>query len=772
MIEFRGKYIGETAHNAKQKGSYIMSEKAITRETVWGRVWEFIRDNAIWAIAGFVMEIACNGYGISVGGAALSAGLSGTKRVYALGGALFGALLHGFPEALAGLAALGIVLVTQLIPDVKNVVVGGLVSFFSAGLAVFFSRVADAAEPSMLLDIFIAALLAGVFACCVHILRDTIRLRGFDITETRDCTLVAVICALAFMSLAGLDYSLFNVGRLISVMLMMVITARRGLTAGAVAGIPALFGICTADTEVGRSAAAMMLGVTLSCCLSKYGKLTRALGFLFFGSAGLLISGTLVRPLTVFMEIALVAVLYIFLPVEGLAVSESEFSDKTVAMMLRERLCFAADAIAGVSTGLNAAADTLERRYSASFEQICDDAADMACKNCPNNMVCWGQKYDLFKGEFIRLVKQLRSGNILTEQSMSPLAAEECTGRAAVIRAINDAYARYLTVAADERRIKELRRIYTEQLASVHDILEDMGYYAGRGGGKNRTAEKRVEKALCDCGLKTPLAFISHDRKGRLLLEAYGSGELKTDKEYLGELLINALGTELELPEVSGSGGRVRVTATERTLYSAEIGVFQLCKGKNRVCGDCYDSFTDPLGQLYVILSDGMGSGSRARIDSAMACSMISRLLKSGISLSAALETVNTSLMVKSSDESFATLDICRIDLNTGECMVFKAGASTTYIKCADRLVRASLSSPPAGTGGRLTVPAQRFTVGNGDIIVMTTDGASVDEEWLSHELSVRSDPKELSERIARTARSAENGREDDISVIAVAVGR
>lgn len=104
--------------------------------------------------------------------------------------------------------------------------------------------------------------------------------------------------------------------------------------------------------------------------------------------------------------------------------------------------------------------------------------------------------------------------------------------------------------------------------------------------------------------------------------------------------------------------------------------------------------------------------------------------------------------------------------------MVFKAGASTTYIKCADRLVRASLSSPPAGTGGRLTVPAQRFTVGNGDVIIMTTDGASVDEEWLSRELSVRCDPKELSERIARTARSAENGREDDISVIAVAVGR
>ena len=136
------------------------------------------------------------------------------------------------------------------------------------------------------------------------------------------------------------------------------------------------------------------------------------------------------------------------------------------------------------------------------------------------------------------------------------------------------------------------------------------------------------------------------------------------------------------------------------------------------------------------------------------------------------METVNTVLMVKSTDESFATLDICKIDLNSGECAVYKAGAATTYIKSADKLLRASLSSPPAGMGGKLTVPAQKFTVSAGDKIIMTTDGAVLDEEWLSRELSADTPAKELSEKIARAARAAENGREDDISVIAVTVGR
>ncbi len=749
-----------------------MTERVIARETVWARVWEFVRENAVWAAAGFTLEVATDSMGFSVGGAALSAGLSGTRRLYALGGAAFGAMLHGFPEAFMRLAALVIVLASQLIPDVKSLAAGGVIRLFAAAMAVFFTRISEIAEPSQLINSLIAAMVSGVFAGCVYMLSETAKLRGFDMAEIRDCTLAAVICSLGFMSLSGLEYYSFNIGRLLACILVLVLTARRGLTTAAVAGVPAVFGLCTASVEAGKAAAAMLLGAVLSCCLTKFGKLTRGLGFLFFGSAGLLICNPQGEPVAFFAEMITAATAFVLLPLEKLGVAESEFTDKTVAMMLRERLCFAADAISGVSTGLNAAADTLERRYSVTFDKIADEAADISCRNCPNNMVCWGQKYELFHSEFNRLVRMLRSGNVLTEASLSPLAAEECLGRASVIQAINTAYGRYLAATADERRVRELRRIYTEQLASVHDILEDMGYSAGRGGGKNRTAEKRAEKALSDCGLKQPTAFISHDRRGRLLLEAYGSGELKTDKEFLGELLISALGRELELPEVSSSGGRIRVTATERTQFTAEIGSFQLCKGKNRVCGDCFDSFTDPTGQLYIILSDGMGSGSRARIDSAMACSMLTKLLKSGISLGAALETVNTSLMVKSADESFATLDICRIDLNSGECMVFKAGASTTYIKCADRLVRASLSSPPAGTGGKLTVPAQRFTVGCGDVIIMTTDGAAVDEEWLSRELSVRSTPQELSEKIARTARSAENGREDDISVIAVAVSR
>lgn len=749
-----------------------------TKTKVKATYAEFVKDNLIWSIAGFAMELGASSLSAAPSSSALAAGLSGGKCFSVLFGGIFGALLHGLPDGLINLSGMAIILAARLIPDMRNSKLRAALRALAAALACFFPRSAEVTEPSQLIFTIIAAVAAGVFAACVSLISESVSIRGFDISEPRDCAKAAVITALGFMALGVLDYPFLNIGRLALGFLLLAVTARRGLAYCAVFGLSALGGLCAANADIGRGAAAVCFAVVVSCFLTKYGKLTRAAGFVFFCCSGALVGGIDEGNWSLVIEAAAAGILFVVLPVEKARSSEKEFSDSTIAMMLRERLCFAADAIAGIGTGLSAAADTLDRKYGATLEQAAERAADRACKTCPNSMTCWGEKYEQFRGEFERLMKCVRSGEEINGGSLSAECAEDCKNGDIVARSVMTEYKRYLSAAADEQRIKELRRIYTDQLEGVHDILRDMGCM-GRGS-LNKSAERRVEKLLRESGMEGAKAFVSVDKQGRMFLEAYGDSEPRVDRSYLGELLIGVLGRELELPQINAGGPsdknsakkRWRLTAQERCTLSAEIGAFQLSRGKNRVCGDCYDSFTDAQGALYIVLSDGMGSGSRARIDSAMACSVISRLLKGGFTLSAALETVNTVLMVKSTDESFATLDICKIDLNTGECAVYKAGAATTYIKSADKLLRASLSSPPAGMGGKLTVPAQKFTVSAGDKIIMTTDGAVLDEEWLSRELSSDTPAKELSEKIARAARAAENGREDDISVIAVTVGR
>ena len=743
------------------------------RETAFSHWGTFIKDGAVWGILALAMELGSSTFSAAPGAAALAAGISGIGAICAFVGGAIGALIHGFPNAMVGLAALGIVLIARVLPDMKKAKLRTAERCIAAGAAVFFSRVAETSDTAELLAVIVAALSSAIFALCFCLLSDCTRICGFDITQPGNCALCCVVTAMGFMALGALDYPMINIGRTVLGVVILTVTARRGLSWCALIGIPALLGMCAASLDVGAGAAIIAFSATVSCAFSKFGKPARAVGFVFAVAISCVITGIDEGSWRIMLECAISAAVFSFAPIEKIGANDGDFSDSTVALMLRERLNFAAEAISGIGSGISAAAETLDRKYNMNIDQVAERAADRVCRTCPNSMVCWGRKYELFRKEFGRLVMQLRTGFELTEFSMCAECSEECVNPGGVAKAVTAEYSRYLSAMQDERRVREMRRIYIDQLMGVRDILRDMGNIKPgiRTANRSRTAEYRTEKLLRENGVEFPQAFVMFDKRGKLRFEAYGSTEPRVDREYLGTVLEKVLGRTLELPEISGGAGRYRITASERTTFSAKVGAFQIPRGKNNVCGDCYDTFTDAHGDLYVILSDGMGSGSRARVDSAMACSVLAKLLKSGISLPVALETVNTVLMVKSADESFATLDICKIDLNSGECAVYKAGAATTYIKSADRLVRASLSSPPAGGGGRLTVPVQRFTVGAGDVILMMTDGVIPDEQWLSVELSKPSEPCELSERIARAARNSE-ARDDDISVIAVAVGK
>lgn len=753
-----------------------MTEKAaeFSRQTSAHRWREFVKKDLVWAAAGLLMELGSSALSAAPAAFALVAGLSRKRSVSVLFGAAAGALVHGFPAAFIGLAALIIAMAAKIIPDFGKTKIRAAISFFSAGLACFFSRIAETKSTSELLILVISALTAGAFALCVSLLEASVTERGITLSDPRDRALVGIISALVFFSLGQLDYTYINIGRLLMGATLLCVIERKGLVWGAAIGLPAVFGLCAANPEMGAAGACIAFAATASCAFSRHGKITRAIGFVFLMAAGTLVSHNDEGSWRIFAETLAAALIYVVLPLDKIKPAENDFSDSEVSLIIRERLNFAADALEGVGAGITAAANALDKKYSFNIESISDRAADKVCRSCPKSMVCWGRKYELFRKEFSRLVMQLRTGFELTEYSLSPDCAEECINPTGVAKAITAEYSRYISAMSDERRIRELRRIYTDRLAATQEILREISRSGleTRAFGKNRTAEKRVEKVLSENGVEFPQAFITKDRRGKIHIEAYGATEPRVERDYLGTLLGKALGRELELPEISGSGGRYRITASEVQPLSAKIGSFQLPQGQNKVCGDCCESFTDAQGALYVVLSDGMGTGSRARVDSAIACSVLSKLIKAGIPLPSALETVNTTLLVKSADESFATMDICKINLDSGECAVYKAGAATTYIKSSNKLIRAALSSPPAGSGGKMSVPAQRFKVSAGDVIIMATDGAVIDEQWLSRELSREAEPKELSERIAKAARAEENGARDDISVVAVAVAR
>ncbi|MBQ9082521.1 MAG: SpoIIE family protein phosphatase, partial [Clostridia bacterium] len=215
------------------------------------------------------------------------------------------------------------------------------------------------------------------------------------------------------------------------------------------------------------------------------------------------------------------------------------------------------------------------------------------------------------------------------------------------------------------------------------------------------------------------------------------------------------------------SDGMTRMVFSERASYQAETGWAQhICRGA-QMCGDHYEFFHDGSGRAVMVLSDGMGSGGRAAVDSAMTCGILSRLVLSGLGYDCALRMINSSLYVKSGDESLATVDIATVDLYTGQAVFRKAGAAAGFVRRGTEVEVIDLASLPAGILQDVRFASTERALQPGDWVVLVSDGAVVNgTEWLTECIrSAEGTPQELSDAILQcAAQQRKDGHDDDVT--------
>lgn len=95
------------------------------------------------------------------------------------------------------------------------------------------------------------------------------------------------------------------------------------------------------------------------------------------------------------------------------------------------------------------------------------------------------------------------------------------------------------------------------------------------------------------------------------------------------------------------------------------IGTGEATKNGSEISGDSILNIRLKDGKYLVAISDGMGTGTKAKKSSSQSLRMLENLLLSGFDKNISLDLINTALMNQET-ESFATLDIAIIDLYAG----------------------------------------------------------------------------------------------------------
>ena len=421
--------------------------------------------------------------------------------------------------------------------------------------------------------------------------------------------------------------------------------------------------------------------------------------------------------------------------------------------------------------------DKKEKTPDGTPEHIFRETIQKVCRSCPDGAKCWAGSYGETLDSFGRLKDRLRESGTLTPEIVGESFIHGCTRQEMIAAQAQRDYRTHRESQNKKRLASRTRGLVTDQFEGLSMVLTEMGEQLRQIHSCDRDMEDQIRECCMRNHLEVQKLCCHLDAREHLTLElTIPIGQwyrLENGKKlHLPELtaqLSTAVLRALAPPQVLTAGNTAVLCWYEQPRYRLLTGSAQLSAEAGKVCGDIFTVFQDRERRETLLLSDGMGTGTHAAMDSALTVGIVSRLLQAGIGPDAALRLVNSALLIRAEEESLATVDLAQVDLYTGQAFFCKAGAAPTYLRRSGRCGSVEAISLPAGIL-ETAFESASVTLHTGDMLVMVSDGAvQGDGSWILGEMerAGMQEPQKFAEHLVRCARAHTEGRTDDITVLA-----
>lgn len=433
-----------------------------------------------------------------------------------------------------------------------------------------------------------------------------------------------------------------------------------------------------------------------------------------------------------------------------------------------------ASAVSSISDCVAAARKTLEPLISPALEKELVRARDKVCGECEICESCINEIKQNDNPCFKKIAAEFDSGE--PDFSCFPENFNAtCYHSKKMLEEMKRAYFIHCTSVSTGNKINRMQTLAGNQFRTFGGIIGKACEISAEASVISSRSDAVCAASVKDFGVDIKDARLCTDKAGR---EYYDVSFLKPDDNFsvtaLTEKLKEDTGFELDFPTLVQNGNIYDLIFKQKEKLTFNISAAVKPAADKSVCGDYYRCFKDSFLRQTVLLSDGMGTGKRAAVDSAFTCETFCNLIKSGLDEKTAAAAVNCAMMIKSTDESFSTIDFLRLDPVLKKAEVFKCGAAPTFILKKKKVLVIETESTPIGILDNVNMSVSTFDIDAGDVIIIASDGVSSDRfGWIGNEL--KSCSKESSARLARhilqcAADRKIGKRSDDMTVIAVCV--
>lgn len=552
---------------------------------------------------------------------------------------------------------------------------------------------------------------------------------------------IAIACALSIGGLgtwALLGISLRNI---LCILVILVFSYRTGAGNGAAIGVIVGTVISISSNSSPVMVSSYAFCGLLSGILRKMGKVGSCLGVLMGNAVLTFYTNGSTEVLIYLYEIIVAIILFMLIPNKVTDIVVNKFNKaladrgdkKGYSMRIKEitveKLNKFSKAFGEMAKTFDEISETRSITEKHDITAIFDRVADRVCKDCSLCSHCWEQNFCNTYQILFKIVEKLDCKGWIEQQDIPQYFLDRCERIDDFVKAVNYTYELFKVDMVWRSRISESRGLVSQQMRSMSTIIANLAVELNTNIIFKEDIENNILLELTKKGLRNVEAVVYENKNGNyeIALSYKGCGGKRSCIGCVEKAVSDVIGYKM-VKNGSDCGLNTKTDMCSIKLVKEEIfkivtGVARVAKDEKHVSGDNYTFLNSGDGKYIAALSDGMGTGHKACLQSKATVNLIEQFMESGFDKDTTVKLINSILVLKSNDETFATIDISVVDLYDGEVEFVKVGAAPTFIKREDYVETIRAASLPAGILSNVELELIHKNVNSGEYIVMVSDG-------------------------------------------------
>lgn len=422
---------------------------------------------------------------------------------------------------------------------------------------------------------------------------------------------------------------------------------------------------------------------------------------------------------------------------------------------------------------------------SNELDLFLSNVTEKTCQTCFKKEQCWVNNFDKTYDYMGKIMNEIDRNGEIKNRSLQFEWNKHCVKSQKTIETIQYELNRYKANMKLKHQVQESRKLVADQLLGVSQVMGNFAKEIQKERVNHQQQEDQIKEAIENIGLEIGHIDIYSLEEGNIDIDMsipYCDGRGECEK-LIAPILSDILEETVLVRKEDCAfypNGYCHVNFGSAKEYVVETGIASAAKGGAWISGDSHSTMELGSGKFAVAISDGMGNGERAHIESNETLKLLQTILQSGIDETVAIKSVNSVLALRTTDEIFSTLDLAMVDLQDASVKFLKIGSTPSFIKRGTDVQMVEVGNLPMGIVEEFDVDVVSAQLKAGDLLIMMSDGiydgpknVENKDAWLKRKIrEIRTEePQEIADLLLEEVIRSDYGHiEDDMTVVVLKI--